>query len=60
MAGHEDTNDVERLAVDPAMRHVVGGRANQKHADSASPMSRFETDVPPRRPIIWDSEMSVV
>ena len=27
LAGYEDVNDAERLCVDPAMRHVVGGRA---------------------------------
>jgi hypothetical protein len=27
LAGYEDTNDTERLSVDPAMRHVVGERA---------------------------------
>jgi len=27
LAGYDDTNDAERLAVDPAMRHVAGGRA---------------------------------
>lgn len=26
LAGYEDVNDAERLTVDPAMRHVVGGR----------------------------------
>jgi hypothetical protein len=26
LAGYDDTNDAERLAVDPAMRHVAGGR----------------------------------
>ena len=26
LAGYEDVNDAERLAVDPAMRHIVGGR----------------------------------
>lgn len=25
LAGYEDTNDAERLSVDPSMRHVVGG-----------------------------------
>ena len=25
LAGYEDTNDAERLCVDPTMRHVVGG-----------------------------------
>ena len=27
LAGYEDTNDAERLVVDPAMRQVIGGRA---------------------------------
>ena len=27
LAGYEDVNDAERLAIDSAMRHVVGGRA---------------------------------
>ncbi len=45
LAGYEDTNDAERLAVDPAMRHVVGGRARRKTAASTSQMSRFETRV---------------
>ena len=27
LAGYEDTNDAERLAVDLAMRQIVGGRA---------------------------------
>jgi len=29
-AGYEDTNDAERLGVDPAMRYVVGGRAVER------------------------------
>lgn len=45
LAGYEDTNDAERLCVDPAMRHVVGGRAKDAMAASASQMSRFETEV---------------
>ena len=45
LAGYEDTNDAERLAVDPAMRHIVGGRAKAKQAASTSQMGRFETDV---------------
>jgi hypothetical protein len=45
LAGYEDTNDAERLCVDPAMRHVVGGRARMRHAASTSQMGRFETDV---------------
>ena len=30
LAGYEDTNDAERLSVDPAMRHDVGERAKYK------------------------------
>ena len=32
LAGYEDTNDAERLEVDPSMRYVVGGRARTKQA----------------------------
>ncbi|MCP4173323.1 MAG: IS1380 family transposase, partial [Fuerstiella sp.] len=28
LVGYEDVNDAERLCVDPAMRHVVGGRVS--------------------------------
>jgi hypothetical protein len=45
LAGYEETNDAERLAVDPAMRRVVGGRAKEKNAASTSQMGRFETAV---------------
>ncbi len=45
LAGYEDVNDAERLRVDPAMRHVVGGRAKTKEAASTSEMSRFETEM---------------
>jgi len=45
LAGYEDTNDAERLAVDPTMRHVVGGRATEHTAASTSQMGRFETEV---------------
>jgi hypothetical protein len=46
LAGYEDVNDAERLCVDPAMRHVVGGRAAQpeKQAASTSEVGRFETE----------------
>ena len=44
LAGYEDTNDAERLSVDPAMRHVVGGRAKERNAASTSQMGRFETE----------------
>ncbi len=45
LAGYEDTNDAERLSVDPTMRHVVGGRASEHSAASTSQMGRFETEV---------------
>ena len=45
LAGYEDTNDAERLCVDPAMRHVVGGRVAEKAAASSSQVGRFETQV---------------
>ena len=47
LAGYEDTNDADRLRVDPAMRHVVGGRAKDKLGASTSEMSRFETEMLP-------------
>jgi hypothetical protein len=37
LAGYEDTNDAQRLSVDPAMRHVVGERAKDKTAASVTP-----------------------
>jgi len=45
LAGYEDTNDAERLSVDPSIRYVVGGRARAKQAASTSQMGRFETEV---------------
>ena len=45
LAGYEDTNDAERLSVDPTRRHVVGGRATEHTAASTSEMGRFETEV---------------
>lgn len=45
LAGYEDNNDAERLAVDPAMRHVVGGRARVGQAASTSEINRFESDM---------------
>ena len=45
LAGYDDTNDAERLCVDPAMRHIAGGRAIERSAASTSAMGRFETDI---------------
>jgi len=45
LAGYEDTHHAERLAVDPAMRQVVGGRATEHTAASTRQMGRFETEM---------------
>src|ERR1044072_4594551 len=45
LAGYEDVNDAERLAHDPALRWVVGGRAVMQTAASTSQIGRFETEV---------------
>jgi hypothetical protein len=44
LPGYEGVNDAERLCHDPAMRIVVGGRAMNQTAASASEMARFETE----------------
>src|SRR4051794_38994006 len=45
LAGYEDVNDADRLAHDPALRWIVGGRAVTQRAASTSQMGRFETEV---------------
>ena len=45
LAGYEDTNDAERLRVDPSLRRIVGERAKDRFAASTSEMSRFETEM---------------
>ena len=44
LAGYEDVNDAEQLCRDPATRWVVGDRAIQGAAASASQMGRLETE----------------
>ena len=44
LAGYEDVNDADRLATNPVMRQVVGGRAVDAQAASASQKVRFETE----------------
>ena len=44
MAGYDDTNDAERMCIDPTMRNVVGGKAKEPRAVSVSQMGRFETE----------------
>jgi hypothetical protein len=45
LAGYEDVNDADRLCSDPVMRQLVGGRAVEGCAASASAMGRFETQM---------------
>src|ERR687895_644214 len=45
LAGYEDVNDADRLAHDPALRWIVGGRAATQAAACTSQMGRFETEV---------------
>jgi len=45
LAGYEDINDADRLALDPVMRQVVGGRAVDTQAASASQMGRLKTEM---------------
>lgn len=45
LAGYEDVNDAQRLARDPVMRQIIGGRAVDGQAASSSQMGRFETEV---------------
>src|SRR5829696_1001748 len=45
LAGYADVNDADRLAHDPALRWIVGGRAVTQGAASTSQMGRFETEV---------------
>ena len=50
LAGYEDTNDAERLCVDPTMRYVVGGRAKGKRAGSTRKLSGA-VQLPVQRPV---------
>jgi len=45
VGGYEDVNDADRLGRDPAMRWIVGGKAIERQAASASQMGRFETEL---------------
>jgi hypothetical protein len=57
LAGYEDVNDADRLALDPVMRQIVGGRAVYAQAASASQMGRFETEtlaLPENRTVLAD------
>ena len=45
LAGYEDVNDAERLRLDPAMRCLIGNKANSTPGASSSEMARFETQM---------------
>ena len=45
VAGYEDVNDADRLARDPAIRWIVGGRAVANHSASTRQTARFEAEV---------------
>jgi hypothetical protein len=47
LGGYGDVSDADRLGRDPAMRWIVGGRAVDKQAASATQMGRFETEFLP-------------
>ena len=46
LGGYDDTNDAERLCVDPATRHFAFGGAVERATASTSDMNRFEIDIP--------------
>ena len=39
LGGYDDVNDADRLCRDPAMRWIVGGKAVERQAASASPFT---------------------
>ena len=43
LAGYEDVNDADLLKADPALRYIVGGKAEDSSAASSSEIGRFET-----------------
>lgn len=45
LAGYGDVNDADRLSCGPAMRWIVGGKADEGGAVSTSQMGRFETEL---------------
>lgn len=41
LGGYEDVNDADLLKIDPAMRYIVGGKAENNFAASSSELGRF-------------------
>ncbi|MBF0358769.1 MAG: transposase, partial [Magnetococcales bacterium] len=44
LAGYEDTNDADRLRIDPAMKKITSEKKSDRVGASTSQMGRFETD----------------
>ena len=44
LAGHDDTNDAERLSQDPALRVVVGWQGSDRNTASNSETGRFDME----------------
>ena len=45
LAGYPDTNDADRLAIDPAMRLVVSRRASDREAAAGNTVGRSRTEI---------------
>ncbi len=45
LAGYPDTNNVDRLAQDPALRLVVSRQASEKRAAARTTVGRFEAEL---------------
>jgi len=61
LAGYEDVNDADRLALDPIMCQVVGGRAVDAQAASASQMGGLKTEtlaMPENRQALADLDVA--
>ena len=58
LTGYEDVNDAERLSVDPAMRHVLGGQAalTDKQAAPTSEVGRQRDGNPQLVQVAADAE----
>jgi len=51
LASHKDVNDADRLALDPVMRQIVGGRAVDAQAAATWPRSCTVSNCPTKGPI---------
>ena len=53
LAGYDDTNDADRLSIDPVMRPVVGGRAVNRGAVSTSQIGASRPKYSRHRRTCW-------